>query len=395
MPFGQPAARALDCWLAQGRPRAARRGRRRGAVPRRPRPADRPAGGPHARAPADRRGARRARHRAARAAAHRGHPPARGRRRPALGPGAARARLAGHHAALHPRHHRPAPPRLPAGAPAGASAATQRRQVERAARRRAATRRYGDPRRQYGGARRRRGAAGDGLVAPQRQQPHRPGPDQAAAGRGRSRPRSQPQCRQARGKQCDAGERPGARSRAPAATASPTVDRGADRLVGRAGRRRGRPPRRRGRRSCPANETVPGSAARTGWPGEPSRSTPRCPAPQGDVRRVEAAHHLGHRLAAATRPTGSGSPRAAAGAREGHDGPGRRRARAQDQAGRAAGTRVRRRGMREHAGRRRRRGRPDASVRLGTTRRRSAACGRSAGPDGRLRLAGDARGRLS
>ena len=64
----------------------------------------------------------RARHRPARPAPHRGHPPARGRRRPALGPGAARPRLAGDDAALHPRHHRPAAPGLPAGPPAGLSA---------------------------------------------------------------------------------------------------------------------------------------------------------------------------------------------------------------------------------------------------------------------------------
>ena len=61
--------------------------------------------------------------RAARPAPHRGHPPARGRRRPAHGPGAARARVAGDHADLHPRHHRPAAPGLPAGPPAGLSGA--------------------------------------------------------------------------------------------------------------------------------------------------------------------------------------------------------------------------------------------------------------------------------
>ena len=37
VPFGAPAARALDPWLATARPRAARGGRRRGAVPRRAR----------------------------------------------------------------------------------------------------------------------------------------------------------------------------------------------------------------------------------------------------------------------------------------------------------------------------------------------------------------------
>ena len=134
VPFGHPAARALDRWLAEGRPalRAegagaalflGARGRRidqravRTLVHRRI--ADVPG---------------RARHRSARAAAHRGDPPARGRRRPALGPGAARPRVAGDDPALHPRHHRPAAGGLPAGAPArltasGAASAGQLRVV--------------------------------------------------------------------------------------------------------------------------------------------------------------------------------------------------------------------------------------------------------------------------
>ena len=84
--------------------------------------------GPCARgAPAARAGARCARPRAARAAAHRRDPPARGRRRPAHGPGAARARLAGDDPDLHARHRRPAPAGLPAGAPAGLSRVAQPR----------------------------------------------------------------------------------------------------------------------------------------------------------------------------------------------------------------------------------------------------------------------------
>ena len=53
----------------------------------------------------------------ARAAPRDGHPPARGRRRPAQRPGDARARLAGDDADLHPRHRRTAPRRLPPGPP--------------------------------------------------------------------------------------------------------------------------------------------------------------------------------------------------------------------------------------------------------------------------------------
>ena len=68
-------------------------------------------------APPHRRRPGRARHRPARPAPHRRHPPARGRRRPALGPGAPRARLPGHHAALHPRHDRPAARGLPQAHP--------------------------------------------------------------------------------------------------------------------------------------------------------------------------------------------------------------------------------------------------------------------------------------
>ena len=108
VPFGHPAARALERWLAHGRPALrvegagaalflGARGRRidqravRTLVHRRI--AEVPGApdiGPHG------------------TAAHRGHPPARGRRRPALGPGAARPRVPGDDAALHPRHHRPA-----------------------------------------------------------------------------------------------------------------------------------------------------------------------------------------------------------------------------------------------------------------------------------------------
>ncbi len=122
VPFGVPAERALATWLSSGRAALAVPGRRCGTVPGRPRPADRPARGAHARARPARRGARCARPGSARAAAHGGHPPARGRCRPPHRPGAARARLPGDHADLHARDHRPAAAGVPAGAPARLSA---------------------------------------------------------------------------------------------------------------------------------------------------------------------------------------------------------------------------------------------------------------------------------
>ena len=110
VPFGHPAAAAVDAWLRLGRPRlvvpgagaalfVGTRGRRIDQRAVRTRCRGRPG------------------HRAARSPAHRGDPPAGGRRGPALGPGAARPRLPGHHPALHPRQHRPAAAGLPAGPP--------------------------------------------------------------------------------------------------------------------------------------------------------------------------------------------------------------------------------------------------------------------------------------
>ena len=117
VPFGRPAAHALDFWTRHGRPLlvvdgsgpALFLGARGGRI--------------------DQRAVRTLVHRRiaevpgapdigpARAAAHRRHPPAGGRRRPALGAGAAGPRLAGHHPALHARHHRPAASGVPAGPP--------------------------------------------------------------------------------------------------------------------------------------------------------------------------------------------------------------------------------------------------------------------------------------
>ncbi len=122
VPFGHPAARALDRWLARRPAGAHGGGGGPCCVPRGPRPSHRPARGAHLGAPADRRRAGRARHRPPRAAPHGGHPPAGGRRRPAVGAGAARPRLPGDDAALHPRHHRPVARGLSPGAPRGPDA---------------------------------------------------------------------------------------------------------------------------------------------------------------------------------------------------------------------------------------------------------------------------------
>ena len=59
--------------------------------------------------------------------------------------------------------------------------------------------------------------------------------------------------------------------------------------------------------SRPAKETWPGSAAWTGWPGEPSRSTPRWPAPHGSSGGSNASTTAGSGRSGHT-PTGSGSP---------------------------------------------------------------------------------------
>ena len=126
VPFGRPAARALDFWLKQGRPRLVIEGSGAALFLGRARTPDRPARGAHPGPPPDRRGPRSARHRSARPPPHRRHAPPRGWRGPALGPGAARARLTGDDAALHPRDHRPAPPGLPAGAPARLAETRQR-----------------------------------------------------------------------------------------------------------------------------------------------------------------------------------------------------------------------------------------------------------------------------
>ena len=65
----------------------------------------------------------------------------------------------------------------------------------------------------------------------------------------------------------------------------------------------------------------------------PSRSTPRWPAPQGDVGRVEAARPPRARAAAATRPTGSASARGRGPRRSGERAAGRAAGRAGDGSG--------------------------------------------------------------
>ena len=137
VPYGQPAAEALEVWLSRGRP-SSPRPVPVGALSRRAGRPHRPAGGAHTRAPAHRRRARRSGHRSARPAAHRSHPPPRGRCRPQVGPGAARSRLPGHDAALHARDDRSASQGLPTGAPARLSSS---RATLPSRRRRAAIRR--------------------------------------------------------------------------------------------------------------------------------------------------------------------------------------------------------------------------------------------------------------
>ena len=143
VPIGQAALRALRIYLARGRPALVKRARdapvrqlpRRGADPpgplqdRPPARAQRRAGRPHE---------------PAHAAPHVRHPPARGRLRPALGPGDARPRRRVDHAALHPpvecaaegrvlpgapRAPRPAPPARTGAMPELPEVETIRRQL--------------------------------------------------------------------------------------------------------------------------------------------------------------------------------------------------------------------------------------------------------------------------
>ncbi|CAA9419559.1 MAG: Site-specific tyrosine recombinase XerC, partial [uncultured Nocardioides sp.] len=107
-------ARAL---AGAGSGAAAGRGGGGCALPGCTRAPDRPAHGARAGAPPHRRGARRSRHRPPRPAPHRGHPPAGGRRGPAVGAGAPGPCVPGHHAALHAREHRAPALGVPAGAP--------------------------------------------------------------------------------------------------------------------------------------------------------------------------------------------------------------------------------------------------------------------------------------
>ncbi len=178
VPFGHPAAHALDRWVASGR--AALLADGAGAalfLGARGRRIDQRA----VRTLVHRRIAEvpgRARHRPARTAAHGRHPPAGGRRRPACRPGDPRARVAGHHAALHPRHHRPAAPGLPAGAPAGLE---PRRRAPQHVRRPGGEHRGVrlEDRAQGCGRHERARHDRQGLVAPERQQPDGAGADQA------------------------------------------------------------------------------------------------------------------------------------------------------------------------------------------------------------------------
>ena len=296
-PFGAPAERALDA-LARARPRRAAPstasgpalflGARGGRIDQR---AVRTA-----RAPPPRRRPRRPGPRPARAAAHRRDPPARGRRRPAHGAGAARARLARHDADLHPRHHRPAARRPTArptpgpdadpAAPAGDGAAGAGRSSVRPA--------SGASARAAANGRLRRAADGRS-GASQRQQPHRAGADQAQRVAVGPSPDEQPPVQAGRAGGSATPNSSEAPERSPAATRSPASHGGRHRLVGRAaaavvddhdaaaGDGPGEADRARAAR--------PGPAGRA--PGEVDAAVPGAP---GRRRRVEAATTSGRRV---------------------------------------------------------------------------------------------------
>ncbi len=117
VPFGGPAARAIDRYLAGGRPQL--RVDAAGAalfLGSRGRRIDQRCGA-HPGAPADRGSAWRSGYRATRAPAYRGHAPSRGWGRPSVGPGAAGPQFAGDDAALHTRHDRSATEGLSTGPP--------------------------------------------------------------------------------------------------------------------------------------------------------------------------------------------------------------------------------------------------------------------------------------
>ena len=114
VPYGVPAAEALQRWLDEARPEVARQRERPGCLPGCSRRPDRPASGTTSRPRAD-RGRRRAGPVAARTPAHGRYPSARRWCRPSQCSGTARARVAGDHADLHPHLDRPAPQGLRAG----------------------------------------------------------------------------------------------------------------------------------------------------------------------------------------------------------------------------------------------------------------------------------------
>ena len=120
VPFGRPAARALDSWLGRGTASPRHRRQRRRAVPRRARRSDRPARREAHGAPAVARRAGRSGPRSARPPAHRGRICSK------VAPicAASRsfsARLAGDHADLHARHDRAAANGVSAGPSSGLS----------------------------------------------------------------------------------------------------------------------------------------------------------------------------------------------------------------------------------------------------------------------------------
>ena len=217
VPFGRPAGRALDDWLGRGPTAPAHGDLRAGPVPRHPGRPDRPACGAHDGAPADRGRARGART-SVRTASGTPRRPTCSRAAPTCG----RCRSC----SGTPRWRRPSS--TPTSRPTGCERRTAKRTHEP----------------EHGVARQRGG--GDRLVAPQRQQPHRPGADQperVEVGVARDPAPVQAGPREA--------VRPAESSSvpigAPRATGCPTATEARHRLVGGAGRRRGRRPRRRGR----------------------------------------------------------------------------------------------------------------------------------------------------
>ena len=235
VPFGAPAARALDRLARAGAPGAGGAGRGAGAVPRRSRPAARPAGRASGGAPSHRRG-RPARPTSARTACVIPPRPTCSRAAPTC----ARCRSSSATPRWPPRSATPTSP--PSGCAGPTSRRTPAPEVDRASTRRRGGRRgpcdRGRSEHRWARGRRprwgRRGAVGNGLVAPQRQQPDRSGSDQPQRVEVGRRPRSTPSAGSTAGTQCE--PRPPAPRGADRHGPVPDRHGGPDGLVGRARR---------------------------------------------------------------------------------------------------------------------------------------------------------------